>query len=54
MERKAKEALKQLAYIRQLAAKRPSPFTGMSKDAVIEELRKTREQLWEKKLGIRA
>ncbi|MBI3305348.1 hypothetical protein HYZ80_03460 [Candidatus Parcubacteria bacterium] len=53
MEKKAKDALKYLKKIRELVAKRPSPFTGMSKDEVIEELRKTREQLWEQRLGNR-
>lgn len=54
MDKRAKEALKHLRNIRALASKRPSPFVGMTKDEVIEELRKTRETLWEKKLGIRA
>jgi len=50
----AKEAKKHLKKLRELVAQRPSPFAGMTKDEVIEELRKTREKLWEKKLGIRA
>ena len=54
MKNKAKEAKKHLDRIRELISQRPSPFAGMSKDEVIEELRKTREKLWEKKLGIRA
>lgn len=54
MQKKAREAKQHLDRIRELVAKRPSPFVGMSKDQVIEALRKTREQLWEKKLGIRA
>jgi len=54
MDKRTKEALKHLRNIRALASKHPSPFAGMTKDEVIEELRKTRETLWEKKLGIRA
>ena len=54
MQKKSQEAKRHLDSIRKLVAKRPSPFVGMSKDQVIDALRQTREQLWEKKLGIRA
>lgn len=53
MTNRAKEAQRHLENIRKLVAQRPSPFAGMTKDEVIEQLRKTREKLWEKKLGIR-
>lgn len=46
-----KEAKKLLKELRRNIAKRPSPFTGMSEEEVIEHLRKTREKLWEKKLA---
>jgi len=36
-----------------MVAERPSPFAGMSKEEVIEKLRRTREELWEKKLAAR-
>jgi len=53
MNKRAKEAMTHLERLRKLVAQRPSPFAGMTKDEVIDELRKTREKLWEKKLGIR-
>ncbi|MBU4415519.1 MAG: hypothetical protein KJ976_10515 [Proteobacteria bacterium] len=53
MNKKAKEAKKHLEKLRELVSKRLSPFAGMSKDEIIDEIRKTREKLWEKKLGIR-
>ena len=45
------QAKKHLARIRELVAQRPSPFKGMTKDEVIEQLRKTRKELWEKKIA---
>lgn len=33
---------------------RPSPFAGMSEEEVIKHLRKTRKELWEKKLATHA
>ncbi|MDP3722370.1 MAG: hypothetical protein Q8R91_02600 [Candidatus Omnitrophota bacterium] len=53
ISKNARQAMKHLKKLRQLVAQRPSPFAGMTKDEVIEELRKTREKLWEQKLGIR-
>jgi hypothetical protein len=35
-------------------SKKPSPFTGMSEEEVIKQLRKTRKKLWEKKLAARS
>jgi len=46
-------AKKHLNRIRELVAQRPSPFEGMTKDEVIEQLRKTRKELWEQKLVTR-
>ncbi len=34
-------------------SRRPSPFKGMSEEEVIEQLRKTRKKLWEKKFALR-
>jgi len=48
------KAKKHLNRIRELVAQKPSPFEGMTKDEVIEQLRKTRRQLWEEKLVTRA
>lgn len=45
-----KQAKKHLKKIRELVAQRPSPFEGMTEEDVIERLRKTRKELWEKKL----
>ncbi len=37
--------------IRLLMSKVRSPYKGMSKQAIINEIRKTREKLWEAKLA---
>lgn len=47
------EAKKHLQRIMELTAQRPSPFQGMSKDEAIEEIRRVREKLWERKLVTR-
>jgi hypothetical protein len=49
----AKEARKLWKELRESIAQRPSPFEGMTEDEVIEQLRKTRKKLWEKKLALR-
>jgi hypothetical protein len=51
--KKAKEAKKLLEELRQSIAKKPNPFSGMTKEQVIEHMRKTREELWEEKLAAR-
>lgn len=53
MNRKALQARKHLDKLRQIIAKNPSPIFKMSKDKVIEILRKTRESIWEEKLALR-
>ena len=50
---KAKSARKHLDNIYRLMARRKSPFEGMTEDEMIAALRKTREELWEKKLASR-
>jgi len=51
MKKNIKEAKKHFENLRKMIAERPSPFAGMSKDEVIEHLRRTRDELWEKKLA---
>jgi len=51
--KKAKEAMKLLKELRQSIAKKPNPFTGMTKEQVIKHMRKIREKLWEEKLATR-
>lgn len=46
-----KKAQKHFNKARQLLKKVKSPFEGMSENAVIKKLRKTREELWEEKLA---
>ena len=53
-KRGAREALKHFDKLREIIARRPSPFQGMSEEEVIKSLRQTREKLWEKKIGISA
>lgn len=49
--RKTKEALKHIQNIRQLMSKVKSPYAGMNEQQIIDEIRKTREKLWEEKLA---
>jgi len=51
--KKAKEAKKRWEKLCKGIAKKKNPFAGMSKEQVIEELRKTREKLWAEKLAAR-
>jgi len=48
-----KEADKHFRKIKEIVAKTPNPLAGMSEEQIIEKLRKTREELWEKKIGSR-
>ena len=43
-------ARKYFNKIRQIVSQKPSPFTGMTKEEAIAKMRKTREEIWEKKL----
>ena len=43
------QAKKHFKRIKELVTQKPSPFEGMTKDEAIEEIRKVREKLWEKK-----
>ena len=49
----AKRAKELLNELRESIARDPSPIFKMSKREVIKQLRKTREELWEKKLASR-
>ena len=42
---------KRIEKIRQLMSKAHSPYRGKSKQEIIDEIRKTREKLWEEKLA---
>ncbi len=52
-QQKIAQATEHLQKIRELVSQRPSPFAGMTKDEAIEEIRKVRKKLWEKKLATR-
>ncbi|MBI4651028.1 hypothetical protein HY745_07065 [Candidatus Desantisbacteria bacterium] len=47
----AKEAKKLFKELKISISKKPSPFASMEEEKVIEQLRKTREKFWEKKLA---
>ena len=51
--KKSTEAMKLLKELRESIAKKPNPFSGMTKEQVIKHTRKVREKLWEKKLASR-
>jgi hypothetical protein len=53
MKPNIKKAKKHLKHLRELVAKRQHPFEGMTEEQIIEQLRKTREKLWEKKIASR-
>lgn len=42
---------KHISKIRQLMFKVHSPYRGMAKQEIIDEIRKTREKLWVEKLA---
>lgn len=47
-----KEAKKHFDKIREIVQRTPSPLKGMTKEEVIEHMRKTREKLWSEKIGL--
>jgi hypothetical protein len=49
----AKRALQHFEKLREMIARDPSPIFKMSKEEVIKQLRKTREEIWEEKLAAR-
>lgn len=48
------KAKKHLEKVRELISKRKHPFSDMTEDEIIEALRKTRKELWGKKLAARS
>jgi hypothetical protein len=48
-----KKAKRLLEELRESIAKKPNPFSGMTKEEIIEKIRQTREKLWEEKLASR-
>ncbi len=49
--KKSQKALKHLKKIRKLMSKVKNPYEGMSQQEIIDEMRKTREKLWEEKIA---
>ena len=49
-----KRAKTQVAKLRKLAFHKKSPLTDMKEEEVIKLIRKTREELWDKKLASRS
>jgi len=54
MRKDIEEIKKHLKKVRELAAKTPSPFKGMTLEAAIRRMRKVREELWEEKFAFRS
>ena len=54
MRKDIQRAKKRIEKIRQLMSKVRSPYRGMTKQEIIDEIRKTREKLWEEKLVARS
>jgi len=48
-----KRAKKHLEKLREIIANNPPPIFKMSKEEIIKQLRKTREEIWEEKLAAR-
>ena len=51
MRKSIQAAKRRLERIRQIMSKAHSPYRGMTKQEAINEIRKTREKLWEEKLA---
>jgi hypothetical protein len=51
MKPNPKKAKKHLEHLRKLVAQRSNPFEGMTEEQIIEQLRKTREELWNEKIN---
>lgn len=48
------EIKRRFEKIRQLMSKVKNPYSGMSKQEIINQIRKTREKLWEEKFVTRS
>lgn len=53
MKTRKTEMKKLFEDVQKTISERESPFAGMSEEQVIEQLRKVRKKLWEKKLAAR-
>jgi len=53
MKQNLKKAKRHLAKLRELVSKRKHPLTEVKEEKVLETLRKTREELWDKKFAAR-
>ena len=49
-----KKAKKNLAKLRKLVSQKKTPFNNMTEEEVITAIRKTREEIWDKKLATRS
>ena len=54
MKANIKKAKNHLAKLRKLVSKKESRFAHMNEDKVIKAIRKTREEIWDKKLAPRS
>ncbi|MBI4822909.1 MAG: hypothetical protein HY805_01600 [Nitrospirae bacterium] len=49
-----KKAKRHLAKLRELASKKKTPFSDMNEEEAIKAIRRTREEIWDKKLVARS
>lgn len=49
--RKSTQIKKSFERIRQIMSKTKNPYKGMSKQEIINQIRKNREKIWEEKLA---
>jgi hypothetical protein len=53
MKQNIKKAKRHLTKLRELVSKRKHPLSEVKEEKVLETLRKTREELWDKKFAAR-
>ena len=51
---KIKKAKRHLVKLRQLVSKKTNCFPNMNEEEVVKAIRKTREEIWDKKLAARS
>ena len=51
---KIKKAKRHLVKLRQLVSKKTNRFPNMNEEEVVKAIRKTREEIWDKKLAARS
>ncbi len=54
MKQNIKKAKQHLTKLRELVSKRKQPLSEAKEEKVLETLRKTREELWDKKFAARS